>query len=605
MLKRRQSRKKRSGVSGKVKRSRSQKKFKSRASRRRTHIRGGFQRKHGAEDEGGAAEGVDEGGAEAAAAQPPQAEVEAQPQAEAVVVRNQKQEQPVGLLARALDARPLTKEFEEPNLIRDALFPVENAAMTVLELIGVNNLGPLMATNKTMKADVEQNAFLIKWAEGYFTNEEGMPVLRLRVSKLLEYIQKFPNARTLAIGSYERIGSDYRLSVIAEAIQHLSRLEFLYIRNQNFENRFQILARSLQHCTRLLKLDLQQCSLHNSDAIELANLFSSCKNLQILNVKLNSNLFSESARLGEIQFATRLPTSIVSLNLEGTNFSIHGLNALLQRLPACRHVRELKLSENHFGNEGAAVFAQMFPLLENLEVLELNNTDIEPFGAAELSLTLGRLTHLKVLSLDRNNISASGAFRLGNGPLGGPDALKLCTELRSLSLSQCNLQGPGVESIVENLRCPFLEKLDLSFNDMKIRGATSVRKLLQRCHNLKFLKLGGNELGNEGVALIADGLQMCQNLEELSLVQNEITEAGMAALVQTLPNCTKLKFLNLSSNYNLGEDVGGTELTTMTTFLPNLQNLEHLYLNRCSLSHAQKLLLHQNLPRLKTLSFYK
>ncbi|KAL4296826.1 hypothetical protein GQ457_12G030290 [Hibiscus cannabinus] len=114
-----------------------------------------------------------------------------------------------------------------------------------------------------------------------------------------------------------------------------------------------------------------------------------------------------------------------------------------------------------------------------------------------------------------------------------------CTSLTSLRMESCSLV-PKEAFVLIGERCPFLEELDVTDNEIDDEGLKSI----SRCSKLSILKLGiCSNISDEGLAKFGS---CCPLLKELDLYRSiAISDAGIAAIAD---GCPALEMINIAYN---------------------------------------------------------
>ncbi|GMJ14842.1 Regulation of Atalmt1 Expression 1 [Hibiscus trionum] len=114
-----------------------------------------------------------------------------------------------------------------------------------------------------------------------------------------------------------------------------------------------------------------------------------------------------------------------------------------------------------------------------------------------------------------------------------------CTCLTSLRMESCSLV-PKEAFVLIGERCPFLEELDATDNEIDDEGLKSI----SRCSKLSILKLGiCSNISDEGLAKVGS---CCSLLKELDLYRSiAISDAGIAAIAD---GCPALEMINIAYN---------------------------------------------------------
>ena len=119
-----------------------------------------------------------------------------------------------------------------------------------------------------------------------------------------------------------------------------------------------------------------------------------------------------------------------------------------------------------------------------------------------------------------------------------------CTELK---LKECWLSDGWAILTPGLLDCANkLSRLIVDGDEIGVRAAKEINKLLLHCSDLNFLGLLRNPLGNDGATAITGGLSSCSMLHSLVLSHCRIGDAGTAAIARAFP--PTLQELDLSNN---------------------------------------------------------
>ncbi|KAG6767228.1 hypothetical protein POTOM_028421 [Populus tomentosa] len=236
--------------------------------------------------------------------------------------------------------------------------------------------------------------------------------------------------------------------------------------------------------------------------------FSSCKNLQYLDVSANN-------------FSSSVPSFGKCLALEHLDISANKFHGDLgHAIGACVKLSFLNVSSNKFSGP--------IPVLPaaSLQSLSLGGNLFE--GEFPLHL-VDACPGLVMLDLSLNNLSGSVPSSLGS-----------CTSLETLDISTNNFTGElPVDTL---LKMTSLKRLDLAYNAF----TGGLPDSFSQHASLESLDLSSNGLSGP----IPTGL--CQgpsnNLKELYLQNNRFTGSVPA----TLSNCSQLTALHLSFNYLTG-----------------------------------------------------
>jgi hypothetical protein len=76
-----------------------------------------------------------------------------------------------------------------------------------------------------------------------------------------------------------------------------------------------------------------------------------------------------------------------------------------------------------------------------------------------------------------------------------------------------------------------LESIDLSYNQIRNRGAKSIAKVIKRSESLRDLSLAGNEIRLAGIKSIASAVSKSEAIEYLQIHSNPLCEAAQGFYV--------------------------------------------------------------------------
>ncbi len=320
------------------------------------------------------------------------------------------------------------------------------------------------------------------------------------------------------------------------------------------------LADALVHCTSLRRLDLQGNSLGDTGAVAIAKAAKSLPNLDLYLHNVN---ITEEGIDTVLELRTR--TRIRSMKLISSWDSVSETdvdtlkNALYcGNLPALNvtsdniyNIEKLIADQQCVGNVSGIVsrayisddtvptlcrIIQHLPTLHHIDCSFVN--EISSRSVHLLSDCINSCKSLHSLTL-----SGSYKTKLHSGLL---DAVKSCTQLRSLRLSRVDISFDNVSLLFDTPESWInLHTLKLSDFSIGSDGAQVLRRMLEHCKKLRSLKLYDNSIGDRGAIAIAEALKDHTNLLELRMSHNGITSEGVTALSQVI-KCNHLQHIDLS-----------------------------------------------------------
>ena len=205
-----------------------------------------------------------------------------------------------------------------------------------------------------------------------------------------------------------------------------------------------------QNSSSLCVLNVEESSLCDDGAKELAGVLMHCNNLQVLNIS-------------------------------GNSISLDGITALAVTLKHSIKLSDLDVSKNHICSRGAKILANSLQCCVCLHTLRIDDNDIKSHGAVAL---LDKCTKIRTISLNRTGIyDVKG---LG-------EALKHTRYLRSLSLAGNYIYGDNVKVLIETIEhCVTLRTLDVSQCCISCDGVKALLEQYKKNGHLLTLDISDN-----------------------------------------------------------------------------------------------------------------
>jgi Ran GTPase-activating protein (RanGAP) involved in mRNA processing and transport len=138
----------------------------------------------------------------------------------------------------------------------------------------------------------------------------------------------------------------------------------------------------------------------------------------------------------------------------------------------------------------------------------------------------------------------------GNAGLALIKCLANKTNLKSLALNSCNLNGKYLEALDTAISSHTeLKELYLFANKIEEDGAGFISNIIASKENLQCLGLSNNKLGATGAVEIAEkGLKGKTELIKLSIENNGICNAGVESISKNLSQCNSFQEIYLYNN---------------------------------------------------------
>jgi Ran GTPase-activating protein (RanGAP) involved in mRNA processing and transport len=256
-------------------------------------------------------------------------------------------------------------------------------------------------------------------------------------------IEEHPEWHTID-GNYRALLLDIQNSTACSSAES-SLLPFWNERPPKLEKVFlELLALVLQHHNALTSLNLQACTIENTNvAIVCTALKHNSTTLTALD--LSYNLIGDA---GAVCIEEFLNTSsrLVTLKLDGNRIGNNGAACICAAIEHNNTVlTTLTISSNHIGEAGSKSVGSMLAVHRSLTRLDIANNILGDAGVASLAAGLGLNSVLIALALSGNNIGDDGMEHLNY-------ALMHNTCLTSLDLTSNRFSFAGLAKLSGALR---------------------------------------------------------------------------------------------------------------------------------------------------------
>ena len=319
------------------------------------------------------------------------------------------------------------------------------------------------------------------------------------------------------------------------------------------------IANELVHCSSLRRLDLQGNGLGDEGAVAIAKATEGLPNLDLYlhnvniteegvervlehraSIKIRAMVFGSSwgainkAGIDALRSALKCGT-LPALKISNNN--IYNIKILVAELDIVRNIRRLVCDD--VADDTLPTLCGIIKSMNNLQHLECDECG---FNAQLLIDCLKSCKNICGLSLRGSKI------RLVSIHSSLLEAIKCCTNLQSLDMSDYKISSEGVALLFDDHQCWInLHTLNLRKNKIGSDGARVLSKVLVLCKKLHCLDLTDNGIGDDGAVALAEGLKDLTSLLELRLGDNKITSQGALALVEVF-KYNHLQHLHLSNN---------------------------------------------------------
>ncbi|XP_072264172.1 leucine-rich repeat-containing protein 31 [Pyxicephalus adspersus] len=254
------------------------------------------------------------------------------------------------------------------------------------------------------------------------------------------------------------------------------------------------------------------------------------------------------------------------INLNNCELTAVDINELGSLMPFLLDIEEIDLSWNDLIGGSLKLMTPHFNHINRLRILNLSNCGLTSDDTTALGESLQFIPKLQVLDLSWNNNVGGTLSRLSQH-------LADKCELKTLSLTECNLTAEDVESLVLVVgKMSRLEILDLSENKELGSKIKNLTEELKHCSCLSVLKLRSTGLHRDSVQYLSSAFQYWPYLRKLDLSCNKAAGGGFRESAARLTSFKQLELLDIHQCCLSAEDVAA--LTQVIPLLSNLQMLD-------------------------------
>ncbi|XP_073465152.1 NACHT, LRR and PYD domains-containing protein 3-like [Aquarana catesbeiana] len=224
------------------------------------------------------------------------------------------------------------------------------------------------------------------------------------------------------------------------------------------------------------------------------------------------------------------------VKLVSCNIPSEGLSKLI---PALHNIKSLRLDNNHLTDSSCPHLASGIRNNQTLRTLNLSMNNLEGPHFRDLmeALTTSRIEELVLIS---NDLTDSSCPHLASG-------IRNNQTLRTLDLSDNNLEGPHFRDLMEALTTSRIEELQLENNHLTDSSCPHLASGIRNNQTLRTLDLSRNNLEGPQFRDLMEALTTSQ-IEELRLYNNHLTDSSCPHLASGIRNNQTLRTLDLSMN---------------------------------------------------------
>ncbi|XP_077320202.1 NACHT, LRR and PYD domains-containing protein 3-like [Lithobates pipiens] len=231
-------------------------------------------------------------------------------------------------------------------------------------------------------------------------------------------------------------------------------------------------------------------------------------------------------------------------------------------LQSCRETEEVNLHLCSIPSEG---LGKLIQAIRNIGSLRLDRNNLKDSSCPHLASGIRNNQTLRTLSLSKNNLQGphfrdlmealitsqiEKLFLNGNLLSSCPhlaSGIRNNQTLRTLNLSENNLEGPHFRDLMEALITSRIEKLLLENNHLTNSSCPHLVSLIRNNQTLRTLSLSKNNLEGPHFRDLMEALTTSR-IEELELERNHLRESSCPHLASGIRNNQTLRKLNLSEN---------------------------------------------------------
>ena len=324
--------------------------------------------------------------------------------------------------------------------------------------------------------------------------------------------------------------------------------------------------------SNLTRLNISHNEIDEQAVDDIAKLLSQIFKLEELDLSYNNLQVIEAVNLlKEVQNIS----SFSRLNISNNGLSNKAAYSIATFLSHNPQLKVFNLGYNNLQAAGAVVICKEMSNLVSLTKLNLSNNNISDEAADDIATVLFQYISLEELDLSYNNLGALGSLHIIRNMIKMSNLIKL--NICSIGITE--IAADDIATVLNNNTK--MEELDLSYNNIKTKGATILFKNTSIVNLHKF-NISHNNITDD-VDYIESFISMNTNLEELDLSHNNLQSSGAIKVCKT--NLTKLTSFNISHNniaFDATNDIGtflshNTKLQMLDISGNNLQELGYIF----------------------------
>ena len=293
---------------------------------------------------------------------------------------------------------------------------------------------------------------------------------------------------------------------------------------------------------RLLMMDGNNICSSVAEKIELE--MTTTTSLQIISIT-SHQLFMKKECGSRITEVLQNYSSLTKFSMSYCTVIAEEMTAILKLLAKNVNLNALHFSHNDLGRIEPNAYTAELSKLTCLSSFVLIEPEMLNIAADELVDALDLNSNAKVVAFSDHKLQAmqSSCIEISQILQSNPSVMLL--EISKF----CAENEQSVDQLMAAIKAtPFLQKMDISKNNLNTAGAQKVATAIKNTMNLKSLIMRSNDINEDAAKALADSLQDKHGFEVLDLGVNRILSEGAIKISQALKNNTALQVLNLHNN---------------------------------------------------------
>ena len=266
------------------------------------------------------------------------------------------------------------------------------------------------------------------------------------------------------------------------------------------------------------------------------------------------------------------------VDLAESHLGVHSIKIISQLIYKADRISRLNLARNNLGDLGIEILMKAIKNSMSLISLNISSNNITYKGGQIIFEDLSEQQSI----IDLNISSIEGTNRNHLNYLGVINIEKFFNKnkyIEKLNLSGNNIKDEGFISICKALKDnKNLEILNISNNDIHSQGLTQGLNLITSC-KITSLNLSQNKLQDTGIKILSNSLQFFPNLCKLNLSYCGFEFNGFEYLIKSLSSFKTISNLNISGN-----NLKSKNFEKIRSFLES-NSIKNLNIAKCSLGN--------------------